>query len=174
MIGRILIPILLATGAAQAQQPSPYAGMTDRAIKALSDDQVRQLESGEGLGFALAAELNRYPGPRHVLELADSLGLTPGQRDDIRRVERDMRDRARALGALLVARERELDRVFAESRADSASVRDLTADIARLTGELRYAHLAAHLAVTRLLDPGQRHRYQEFRGYAAHGAVHHH
>ena len=29
------------------------------------------------MGLALAAELNGYPGPLHVIELADSLRLTP-------------------------------------------------------------------------------------------------
>jgi hypothetical protein len=118
--------------------------------------------------------LNRYPGPKHVLELADSLGLSAAQSAAIGEVERVMRDSARVLGARLVARERDLDRAFAEERADSAAVRGLTAEIARLTGELRYVHLAAHLAVTRLLEPAQRHRYQTLRGYAGHGAAHQH
>lgn len=168
----ILLP--LAAGLAQAQQPSPYAGLTGRDIKALSAEQVRQLEAGDGAGYALAAELNRYPGPKHVLELADSLGLTPAQRDAVREAERAMRERARPLGAGIVERERELDRVFAAGSADSASVRALTADIARLTGELRYVHLSAHLAITRVLTPEQRHRYQLLRGYAGHEAGHEH
>jgi hypothetical protein len=167
----ILLP--LTAGLLQAQQ-SPYAGWTDRDIKALSVEQVRQLEDGDGMGLALPAELNRYPGPKHVLELADSLGLSAAQFAAIGEVERVMRDSARVLGARLVARERDLDRAFAEERADSAAVRGLTAEIARLTGELRYVHLAAHLAVTRLLEPAQRHRYQTLRGYAGHGAAHQH
>jgi hypothetical protein len=32
------------------------------------------------MGLALAAELNGYPGPAHVIELAKSLGLSEPQR----------------------------------------------------------------------------------------------
>jgi hypothetical protein len=68
---------LLAT-AALAQ--SPYAGIQIRPIKALSEQQVVALKAGRGMGLALAAELNGYPGPIHVLQLSDKLGLTPEQK----------------------------------------------------------------------------------------------
>jgi Spy/CpxP family protein refolding chaperone len=165
---------LVVAGTVSAQQPSPYAGFTGRDIKALSPEQVKQLETGEGMGFALAAELNRYPGPRHVLELADSLALTAAQSAAIQAIQSDMSGRARAIGAQIVEQEQALDQAFARGAADSASVRSLTGEIARLTGELRYVHLAAHLAVTRLLDSRQRERYQVLRGYAAHAGDHRH
>jgi len=50
---------------------SPYAGQEKRSIKALSQAQIENFLSGAGMGFAKAAELNHYPGPKHVLELAD-------------------------------------------------------------------------------------------------------
>ena len=62
---------------------SPYAGMQTRAIKALSDQQIADLRAGRGMGMALPAELNGYPGPAHVLELADKLELTPDQRASV-------------------------------------------------------------------------------------------
>jgi len=46
---------------------TPYAGMQMRSIKALSDQQIADLAAGRGMGLALAAELNGYPGPSHVL-----------------------------------------------------------------------------------------------------------
>ena len=49
-------------------------------MKALSDEQIADLEAGRGMGLALAAELNFYPGPAHVLELADALALSNEQR----------------------------------------------------------------------------------------------
>ena len=36
---------------------------------------MADLRAGRGMGLALAAELNGYPGPAHVLELADKLDL---------------------------------------------------------------------------------------------------
>ena len=57
--------------------------MQTRAIKALSDQQIADLRAGRGMGMALPAELNGYPGPAHVLELADKLELTPDQRASV-------------------------------------------------------------------------------------------
>jgi hypothetical protein len=64
---------------------APYAGQQGRSIKALSDDDIVALRKGEGMGMAKAAELNGYPGPAHVLQLASQLGLTEAQRRDYRR-----------------------------------------------------------------------------------------
>src|ERR1700674_3385321 len=71
-------------GGAMAQSPQPYAGMQTRSIKALSDQQIADLRAGRGMGLALAAELNGYPGPSHLLELADKLGLSDAQRNSAR------------------------------------------------------------------------------------------
>ena len=65
--------LVLAVSPAAAQDPAPYAGLETREIKALSPEQIEDLLAGEGMGYALAAELNHYPGPRHVLALAAEL-----------------------------------------------------------------------------------------------------
>jgi len=62
--------LLLVAGPSLAQSPQPYAGMQTRPLKALSGDELADLREGRGMGFALAGELNGYPGPKHVLELA--------------------------------------------------------------------------------------------------------
>jgi hypothetical protein len=54
-----LVALLSGTSLAQ----SPYAGMQTRPIKALSAEQVADLKAGRGMGLAMAAELNGYPGP---------------------------------------------------------------------------------------------------------------
>ena len=71
--------LVLASTAAPAQ--SPYAGMQTRPIKALSAQQIEDLKAGRGMGLALAAELNGYPGPSHVLELSERLALSPRKRN---------------------------------------------------------------------------------------------
>ncbi len=166
----LLIVSVVATplaGQHEHAQPgrSPYADLTGRAIKALSADDVTQYLAGEGMGLALAAELNAYPGPRHVLELASELGLTPAVIRRIRVISDSMGVGAVALGERIIGAERELDRAFAERTADDGRLRAVTAEIARLSGELRYTHLRAHLAVTALLTPRQVERYQVARGY---------
>ena len=65
---------------------TPYAGMQTRPIKALSEQQIADLGAGRGMGLALAAELNGYPGPSHVLELADKLELSAEQRASMQRL----------------------------------------------------------------------------------------
>ena len=60
---------LVAVGGLQAQH-SPYTGLEERDIKALSAEQVAGYLAGDGMGFALPAELNHYPGPKHVLDLS--------------------------------------------------------------------------------------------------------
>ncbi len=64
-----------------AQSSAPYAGQQTRAIKALSRSETQDLLDGKGMGLAKAAELNGYPGPMHVLELARRLQLSPVQRE---------------------------------------------------------------------------------------------
>lgn len=38
------------------------------------------------MGFAKAAELNSYPGPKHVLDLGDRLKLTTQQRQQVQAI----------------------------------------------------------------------------------------
>ncbi len=51
---------------------SKYIGQENRKIKSLSSEDIESLETGTGDAFgglAKLAELNGYPGPRHVLDL---------------------------------------------------------------------------------------------------------
>lgn len=66
-----------------AHLPNGYAGQQTREIKALSAQQA-DLLAGRGMRLARAGELNHYPGPAHVLELRDKLGLTSNQVDAVR------------------------------------------------------------------------------------------
>ena len=75
-----VLAIVAATAASSAQTASPYTGQEQRAIKALSDEEIRDLLEARGMGLAKAAELNSYPGPLHVLQLANELGLSDAQR----------------------------------------------------------------------------------------------
>ena len=71
-----VVAMIALGGIASAQHKhdhTPYAGQQQRAVKALSEQQVADLRAGRGMGLALAAELNGYPGPLHVIELADKL-----------------------------------------------------------------------------------------------------
>ena len=144
---------------------SPYAGWQRRSIKALSLEDMERLLAGEGMGYALAAELNRYPGPRHVLDLADSLGLSAAQRESIEAIRVRMSTRAVELGRTTIVAEAALDSLFASGAIDRPTLRARTAQIAQLEGELRATHLEAHLETRAILYDSQVARYDSLRGY---------
>jgi Spy/CpxP family protein refolding chaperone len=149
----------------QQQQQGVYAGEERREIKSLSPDEIDQLLQGHGMGLAKAAELNHYPGPRHVLDLSIQLELTSKQRAEAQAAFARMQEEAVRLGRQIVERERALDAMFAKGEIDAGKLRAATSGIARLQGDLRAAHLAAHIEMRRLLSPQQIKRYDELRGY---------
>ena len=155
--------------AATAATRSPYSGEEDRAIKALSDADVKAYLEGAGMGLAKAAELNRYPGPRHVLDNVAALELSDAQRTAIEASFQRMKAEAVTLGRGIVAAEQRLDALFAERRASPATVSDLTREVAELQGQLRAVHLRAHVEVRALLTPEQIARYTTLRGYGSGG-----
>lgn len=163
---------LLFAGGAFAQ-PSPYAGEQARAIKALSEQEQRSLLAGEGAGLARAAELNGFPGPAHVLEHADALGLTPAQRAATQALRDAHRQRAIRLGQALVEAERALDTAFASRSIDAARLQRLTAEIGSRQAAVREEHLRTHLEQTELLTAPQVRQYAVLRGYASAPATHH-
>jgi Spy/CpxP family protein refolding chaperone len=160
--------IVAATSHAVAQTPpsQPYAGMQARSVKALSDDQVADLRAGRGMGLALAAELNGYPGPSHLLELADDLKLTDQQRAGIRTLFETMKAESIPLGRELLAREAELDRQFADRSITQDRLAAAIAAIGEAQSRLRATHLKYHLLTPAILNEGQVRRYAELRGYA--------
>ena len=144
---------------------SPYAGHEHRDIKALSAEETAGLLAGEGLSQALAAELNGYPGPKHVLELVRELDLNGGQLQRTQAIYERMKDRAVALGAQIVHAERALDSEFAAGSLGAAELEERVREIAGLRGELRALHLATHLNMRDVLDSDQVARYARLRGY---------
>ena len=110
---------MLGAGSAGAQGHNPYAGQHERPIKALSEDDTRQYLAGAGMGYARAAELNGYPGPMHVLDLGDKLGLSEAQRGATQRLMETHKAEARAIGAKRVAAEKSLDDLFSSRAMDS-------------------------------------------------------
>jgi Spy/CpxP family protein refolding chaperone len=128
--------LLLAAGTSFAQNPQPYAGMQARPLKALSGDELTDLREGRGMGLALVGELNGYPGPKHVLELAKELNLTEAQRARTQQLFDDMKAEAVPLGQQLIAAEAGLERQFSGRTITPVS----------LTGDRRNVGNAAHHA----------------------------
>jgi Spy/CpxP family protein refolding chaperone len=164
----IAIPLFaLAAIAGQAHaQHTGYAGQEQRAIKALSADEARQYATGAGMGYAKAAELNHYPGPMHVLELATKLELTPEQHAATQQLMDRHKAQARAIGAKLVAAEAVLDQLFSKGDITQAALAQQVQTIAALQGEYRLSHLETHRQTQALLTRQQIARYDQLRGYA--------
>jgi len=167
-----VLAIVAATAGSSAQTASPYAGQEQRAIKALSDEEIRDLLEARGMGLAKAAELNSYPGPLHVLQLANELGLSDAQRKATDSLYANMRQRALSIGRQIIEAERTLDRAFANTTIEPATLRSQLRAIATLQGELRAVHLEAHLAQRSLLAPEQLVQYDMLRGYRGNPAPH--
>lgn len=161
----LLFLLVIPLHALAQERHSPYAGERQREIKALSADEVNAYLAGQGMGLALAAELNGYPGPVHVLELAKQLYLTESQKAQTEKLRSAMLRKTTESGRLIVERERELDWSFASGEIDESRLRTLAGEIARLQGELRVAHLQTHLEMKRILTPEQIRIYSELRGY---------
>jgi Spy/CpxP family protein refolding chaperone len=148
-----------------AEPSTPYAGQEQREIKALSTEEIAGYLSGSGMGLAKVAELHHYPGPRHVLDLAESLRLSKEQRQKTQSIFEEMRTEAIRLGTHLLEKERQLDTLFTAGTISEAHVDQLVTEIATMQGQLRAVHLRAHLAQRTLLTSEQVRRYDTLRGY---------
>lgn len=158
--------ILVWAGSAVGTTQSAYIGEASNEIKSLSPSEITDLLQGNGMGFAKAAELNQYPGPRHVLDLAEQLHLSSEQVAQTNRIFERMRDKAVNLGAQLVEYERELDALFSSGEISAATLDALLLKIGETRAMLRGAHLHAHLEMKQILSRHQVMMYDELRGYA--------
>ncbi|NNE53374.1 MAG: hypothetical protein HKN30_13360 [Sulfitobacter sp.] len=144
----------------------PYAGQETRDIASLSAQDIDDLVNGRGWGFAKAAELNGFPGPAHILELADELSLTAAQRHQVKEVFDRMNGKAREIGVAFIEAEGALDAAFEVETITAERLGELTAQSGALRAKLRAVHLAAHLEVKPVLSRHQIMIYNQARGYA--------
>lgn len=144
---------------------TPYAGQELRSIKSLSARDIEALRNGEGMGFAKLAELNHYPGPKHVLDLAQELDLTPQQRAQTEALFVEMQTKAKNLGQDLLQAEADLDLAFARRDIDAESLEKAVLEIGEIRARLRFVHLDAHLRQRNVLSETQIETYDRLRGY---------
>lgn len=145
--------MILALAVLSAAVPSSAQIPADRDV----------LLKAEGAGQAKYAELNGYPGPKHVLDLAPILRLSPQQRKQVGGIFREMETRAKELGRRIVRIEEELNTAFRQGLVSDRSIRDDAEQIGRLRGRLRAVHLAAHLKTKDVLTRAQIDQYRSLR-----------
>ena len=168
-----VLAAVLTPCAASAEPQQPYAGFQMRHIKALSPQQIADLKAGRGMGLALAAELNGYPGPAHVLQLAGPIGLTDAQRTEVQALFDAMKAETVPLGQKLIAEETALDHQFASKTITESSLTAAMQTIGGIQARLRMAHLKYHLATIKILASAQVQHYVALRGYSGGMQAHH-
>ena len=110
---------LLVVAAAIALTNSAVAGthrsrrQETRTVKTLSLRRFMDTSWAQGLGYTKAGELNHYPGPRHVLDLANALESEPPNNVDSAAIYGRMHAEVVPLGEMIVTRERRLNVAFA-------------------------------------------------------------
>jgi Spy/CpxP family protein refolding chaperone len=154
---------LTAIATPLAQHDQHHTAGKPGGTSSLTAEAVQQLLNGEGMGLAKPAELNGYPGPRHVLDLRKELALTADQEKRVEAIRQQMLDRAISLGKQIVDAETELDAAFTSGKASERDLESRMQAIARLQGDLRLAHLRAHLLTKPVLTAGQVKTYYEHR-----------
>ena len=169
-----LCALFFSTAAFSAE---PYAGEETREIKSLSPQEISNYLEGKGAGMAKAAELNHYPGPAHVLELAQALALSETQIRSTQSLFNAMQQGAQRLGKTLVEKEQALDQAFAQKSINRENLKILLDQIGLIQAGIRLQHLQAHLEQASILSEAQRLRYDQLRGYqpgSAHKSTHAH
>lgn len=171
-LGLALLAGCAQHGGVPPPSASPYAGQQQQEISALSPAEVADLRAGRGMGLARPAELNGYPGPLHVLELAAALELSAEQRARTEALYARMQAAARDAGARWIEAERDLDALFRTRQVTPESLRAALDRVGAQQARVRDVHLQAHLEQTALLTPAQIERYVQLRGYGG-GHRHH-
>ena len=144
---------------------SPYAHTQSSEFSTLTPREVRELRNGEGMGLARAAELNRFPGPRHLLELKSELDLSQIQVARIEAIRNKMKTRAVAKGEEILRAERHLAGLFASGRPTVTELNRMTEHLGIMRGQLQAIHLVAHIESARHLTAEQIKDYDRLRGY---------
>jgi Spy/CpxP family protein refolding chaperone len=166
----LLAAVALTLTALPAQSQHPGHSHTPGAAsdghlkaQACADEFEAVVRDGRGFGMAFAADQHEYPGPMHVLELKDRLGLDAAQETRVRALLHAMFAESRPKGARLLEAEARLRSLFARGVADEAAVRAAVAEVEQARADVRLVHLLAHLKTRELLTDVQRRAYHEAR-----------
>lgn len=134
-------------------------------VKAVTDKQYTDLKQGNEMGMGRVAELNNYPSPVRVSELEQQLNLNPNQKIRLKQIIAAWQFKTKEMGRFIIAEETRLDNLFSSGKATDGAVIYYSNRIGLFLGELRNAHLQAHLKTRNILTPAQIKRYNILMGY---------
>src|SRR5881296_4317579 len=130
-----LVPVTVSAQHAAHQHTPGAPSEGHLKAQACLDEFDAVVRDGRGFGLAFAADQHGYPGPMHVLELKDRLGLTPEQEARVRALMHAMFAESRPKSARLLDAEARLRALFTSDRADESSVRAATAEVEHARAE---------------------------------------
>jgi len=143
------------------------AAVDGGGLPALPEETMAAYLDGRAMWMDSAAELNHYPGPRRVLELATVLGLSADQRQAVTAIQDESRQQAIDVGRQLIALEQRLNRIFAWGQASEDNILQTVTDIGTLQAKLRMTHLLASIRTRELLSRDQIDHYDLLQGYGS-------
>ena len=144
---------------------TPAVPFAVQRLSGLSDAQARAYLDGHEWGLGKSAELHRFASPAVVLLLVPQLVLFRDQSDPVQAIFDRTHVTVVALGKKLVDEETKIDEALEEETPDPVVLEARIRESARLQGEMRIAHIEAHLETNKLLRPDQRVRYGALRGH---------
>lgn len=147
-----LLLILISTATVFSQH---HHDASSGDIKSLSAEEISGFSEGLGMGQAKAAELNGFPGPKHLLERTAELKLSGPQVASLEKLRTEMTAEARKYGAEVIESERVLNRLFVEDSANEESLSSAVQRAEEAKAKVRLAHLRTHLAAKKVLTDDQ-------------------
>jgi Spy/CpxP family protein refolding chaperone len=124
-------------------------------VRSLSTEEYESYQNGDEMGMARPAELNNYPSPAKALALAKELKLNDSQKAQLQAAEEALDFKAKEMGRFILQHEKKLNDLFSTGKANEGSVIYYCNQIGLYQGELRNAHLQAHLKARRILTVEQ-------------------
>src|SRR5688572_28076959 len=134
-----------------------------RRVKALSVQQIKEYLAWADMGYSKAAEIYDFPGPAHVLRLADEMALTAEQRTAAQDLLRQHKAQAREIGARFVDAECDLEMLFRLRKVQPAGLASAVRQLDRVESQYRLLHLETNRRMHALLSEKQVARYAELR-----------
>ena len=141
---------------------SPLSQSQEQPKPAVPPDRDELLK-GAGMDLAAIADLNNYPGPKHVLDLKSELRLTRDQVKKTEALDKVVSSSAVAKGGEIVQAEEELNQLFEAGTVSEKVMRSKLEQIGKLRADLRFIHLQAHLRMRQILTPEQIKMYTEMK-----------
>ncbi|HUH32933.1 MAG TPA: hypothetical protein VLZ28_03215 [Daejeonella sp.] len=165
----IFFSILLSTlnnVAAQSKSVKKSVSATDTSaiasvspIASLSPKEYTAYQKGEPMAMTNVAEVNNYPAPAQVLAFEKVLKLTVSQKQQLQIAVEALDFKAKEMGRFILDHEKKLNDLFYTGKANEGSLIYYCNQIGLYQGELRNAHLQAHLKARRILTPDQLKKY---------------